>query len=52
MKNIDFINSDLHVGQIVSGKVKNITKYGAFVDIGGGVVGLVYIEDLSVLDKK
>ena len=52
MKNIDFINGDLHVGQKVSGIVKNITKYGAFVDIGGGVVGLVYIEDLSVARIK
>lgn len=52
MKNIDFINGDLHVGQKVSGIVKNITKYGAFVDIGGGVVGLIYIEDLSVARIK
>ena len=52
MKNIDFINGDLHVGKKVSGIVKNITKYGAFVDIGGGVVGLVYIEDLSVARIK
>ena len=52
MKNIDFIKGDLQVGQKVSGIVKNITKYGAFVDIGGGVVGLVYIEDLSVARIK
>ena len=52
MKNIDFINGDLHVGKKVSGIVKNITKYGAFVDIGGGVVGLIYIEDLSVARIK
>ena len=32
--------------------MKNITPYGAFVDIGGGVVGLVHIEDLSVARIK
>ena len=47
MKNIDFINGDLHVGQKVSGIVKNITKYGAFVDIGGGKEGLLHISKIS-----
>ena len=47
MKNIDFINGDLHVGQKVSGIVKNITKYGAFVDIGGGKEGLVHISKIA-----
>ena len=49
---INFIKNDLKVGQNLNGIVKNITKYGAFVDIGGGVVGLVYIEDLSVARIK
>lgn len=42
------IKRDLQEGQIINGIVKNITSYGAFIDIGGGVVGLVHIEDLSV----
>jgi small subunit ribosomal protein S1 len=33
-------------GNIVSGIVKNITDYGAFVDLGG-IDGLLYITDLS-----
>ncbi|MCE2706676.1 MAG: 30S ribosomal protein S1 [Proteobacteria bacterium] len=33
-------------GNIVSGVVKNITDYGAFVDLGG-IDGLLYITDLS-----
>ena len=33
---------------IVDGIVKNIRKFGAFVEIGGGVVGLLHIEDISV----
>lgn len=49
---LNCIKTDLQVGQIVNGIVKNITPYGAFVDIGGGVVGLVHIEDLSVARIK
>lgn len=33
-------------GNIVTGVVKNITDYGAFVDLGG-IDGLLYITDLS-----
>ena len=34
------------VNQIVEGVVKNITKFGAFVDIGGKV-GLVHISEVA-----
>ncbi len=49
---IKFIKTDLQVGEKVNGIVKSITPYGAFIDIGGGVVGLVHIEDLSVARIK
>lgn len=49
---INSIKNDLQIGQIVRGIVKNITPYGAFVDIGAGIVGLVHIEDLSVARIK
>lgn len=49
---LNFIKTDLQEGQTVNGIVKNITPYGAFVDIGGGIVGLVHIEDLSVARIK
>lgn len=49
---INYIKTDLKVGQTVNGIVKNITSYGAFIDIGGGIVGLVHIEDLSVARIK
>lgn len=49
---LNYIKTDLQVGQTVKGIVKNITPYGAFIDIGGGVVGLVHIEDLSVARIK
>ena len=35
-------------GQVVKGIVKNIRKYGVFVEIGAGVTGLLHIEDISV----
>ena len=40
------IISKLQKGQVLEGKVKNITPYGVFVDLGG-VDGLVHITDLS-----
>ncbi len=36
----------LEEGQIVRGHVKNVTDYGAFVDLGG-VDGLLHVSDLS-----
>jgi ribosomal protein S1 len=36
----------LEEGQIVEGTIKNVTDYGAFVDMGG-VDGLLHVSDLS-----
>ena len=49
---LDWVKNDLKIGEKVTGIVKNIKPYGAFVEIGGGVVGLVHIEDLSVARIK
>lgn len=49
---INWIKNDMQEGQQVCGIVKNIKPYGAFVEIGGGVVGLAHIEDLSVARIK
>lgn len=38
--------ANLEEGQVVKGVVKNITDYGAFVDLGG-VDGLLHITDLA-----
>ena len=38
--------STLAEGQIVDGIVKNLTDYGAFVDLGG-IDGLLHITDIS-----
>lgn len=37
----------LSVGDIVSGKVVNITNFGAFIEIKGGQNGLVHISEIS-----
>jgi small subunit ribosomal protein S1 len=37
---------DLEEGQTIKGKVKNITEYGVFVDLGG-LDGLLHITDMS-----
>ena len=39
---------NLTEGQEVDGVVKNITEYGAFVDLGG-VDGLLHVTDLSLI---
>ena len=36
----------LHEGAILDGQVKNITEYGAFIDLGG-IDGLLHITDMS-----
>ncbi len=38
--------SSLKEGQVIEGAVKNITEYGAFVDLGG-IDGLLHITDMS-----
>jgi small subunit ribosomal protein S1 len=37
----------LEVGQVVEGTVTRVQDFGAFVDIGGGVEGLLHISKLS-----
>ncbi|MDD5557493.1 MAG: 30S ribosomal protein S1 [bacterium] len=45
----DDVEAKYRVGQIVSGTVSNITGFGLFVDLGGGIEGLVHI---SQVDKR
>lgn len=49
---LNYIKDKMKVGQHVTGIVKNIRPYGAFIEIGGGIVGLAHIEDLSVARIK
>jgi small subunit ribosomal protein S1 len=38
--------ANIHEGAVVTGVVKNLTDYGAFVDLGG-IDGLLHVSDLS-----
>ena len=49
---INWIKNDLQEGEVLGGIVRNIQNYGAFVEIGGGIVGLLHIEDMSVARIK
>ncbi len=49
---LNYIIKNYKIGQSLKGIVKNITPYGAFIEIGGGIVGLAHIEDLSVARIK
>ena len=40
------LTGQLHEGALLTGRVKNLTDYGAFVDLGG-IDGLLHITDLS-----
>ena len=45
------IESKYPEGSIVSGKVVNITNYGAFIEIETGVEGLVHVSEMSWTKK-
>ena len=45
---LKWAKNELKPGMIVKGIVRNMRKFGAFIEIGGGVVGLLHIEDISV----
>ncbi len=49
---IDWMKDEVTEGTVLKGIVKSIQPYGAFVEIGGGVVGLLHIEDMSVARIK
>jgi small subunit ribosomal protein S1 len=43
----DEIAARYEVGSVVRGKVRNITDFGAFIEVEEGIDGLVHISDLS-----
>ncbi|MCI8481753.1 MAG: 30S ribosomal protein S1 [Clostridia bacterium] len=47
-----WVKEELKEGAIVYGIVRNIRPYGVFIEIGGGVVGLLHIEDISIARIK
>ncbi len=43
----DLIDTKYRVGDVIRGKVRNITDFGAFVEVEEGIDGLVHISDMS-----
>jgi small subunit ribosomal protein S1 len=43
----DLIDTKYRVGDVIKGTVRNITDFGAFVEVEDGVDGLVHISDMS-----
>ena len=37
-----------HVGDVIVGHVQNTAKYGVFVDLEGGVTGLLHVKDMGL----
>ncbi len=46
------IEGKFHVDDKLTGKISNITDYGAFVDLGDGVEGLVHVSEMSWTKKN
>jgi len=49
---LSWITNELQEGMVVNGIVKSMQPYGVFVEIGGGIVGLLHIEDISIARIK
>lgn len=49
---LQWISNDLKEGMIVNGIVRSMQPYGVFVEIGGGIVALLHIEDISIARIK
>lgn len=43
---LDAVLSRIQVGDVIEGTIKNVTEFGAFVDIGG-IDGLLHISEMS-----
>lgn len=41
------LKETLEVGSVVQGKVTRLADFGAFVDVGGGIEGLVHVSELG-----
>jgi small subunit ribosomal protein S1 len=43
----DDIDSRYPIGSLIKGKVRNLTAYGAFVEMEDGIDGMIHVSDLS-----
>jgi small subunit ribosomal protein S1 len=47
----DRVDEKYPIGQIIEGTVRNLTNYGAFIEIEEGIDGLLHISDMSWVRK-
>ena len=45
------VEQKFHVGKVVKAEIRNLTNYGAFVELEPGIDGLIHISDLSWTKK-
>src|SRR5688500_10390656 len=45
--NADAVRTSFVPGAALSGRVASVTDFGAFVDVGGGIQGLLHVSDMS-----
>ncbi len=41
------VRANMKSGMVLEGKISSITDFGAFVDLGGGIEGLVHVSEIS-----
>lgn len=47
----DLVKDKYPIGTVIEGKVRNLTNYGAFIEIEEGIDGLLHISDMSWTKK-
>lgn len=47
----DIILEKYHVGDVIRGKIRNITDFGVFIGVEEGIDGLIHISDISWTDR-
>lgn len=47
----EIVKEKYHVGDILRGKIRNITDFGVFIGIEEGIDGLIHISDISWTDR-
>jgi len=43
----DVVRQSIVVGAVISGRVTSVREFGAFVDLGGGVPGLLHVSEMG-----
>jgi small subunit ribosomal protein S1 len=43
----DAVRASIVPGAVLAGRVASVTDFGAFVDLGGGIQGLLHVSDMS-----